>query len=152
MVSAKARTPTASYSAMAAGVARFSPNSEMSAPETKARSPAPVTMIARTVGSALNASMMRTTPCHIAIDTALCRAGWLKIIQPIAPSVIATIRSLPVSIPVSCLKSPDYRGTQSESSVEHRVASRSFQQHVTPDELVARKNDENRRDEQEESN
>src|SRR5690349_19444904 len=63
----------------------------MSAPETKARPPAPLTTMTRTASSRSKSSMMRVTPSHISSDTALCRAGLLKISRPIAPSFSAII-------------------------------------------------------------
>ena len=44
---------------------RLLSNSEMSAPETNARSPAPASTITRTVGSASKSAMIFGTACHI---------------------------------------------------------------------------------------
>ena len=56
----------------------------MSAPETKARPPAPLTTMTRIASSRSKSSMMRATASHISSETALCRAGLLKIRRPIA--------------------------------------------------------------------
>src|SRR3954468_24281139 len=87
-----------SYVSICAGVARFSSNSEMSAPETKARSPAPLTTTTLTVGSLAKESTIRPRALHMSRETALCRAGLLKTIQPTAPSFRAIMRSVPTSI------------------------------------------------------
>src|SRR5712691_934268 len=63
----------------------------MSAPETKALPPAPVTTMTRTPGSASKSSMICATACHISSETALWRAGLLKMMRPIAPSFSASI-------------------------------------------------------------
>ena len=72
-----ASAATRSYSARASTEVRFSPNSEMSAPETNALPPAPDTTTTRTSGSAWKASRMRGTACCMSIDRALRRAGLL---------------------------------------------------------------------------
>src|SRR6266446_4218985 len=63
----------------------------MSAPETKALPPAPLTTITRTASSSSKSSMIWVTACHISSDTALWRAGLLKIRRPIGPSFSAII-------------------------------------------------------------
>ena len=57
--------PAASYTLMASALSRFFSNSEMSAPETNAFSPAPASTITRTSGSASNAVMIFGTASHI---------------------------------------------------------------------------------------
>ena len=52
---------------------------EMSAPETKALSPAPFSTMTRTAGSRSKASRISGIACHMSSDTALRRAGLLKI-------------------------------------------------------------------------
>src|SRR5437899_6735053 len=63
----------------------------MSAPETKARPPAPLTTMTRTASSRSKSSMIRVTASHISSETALWRAGLLKIRRPIGPSFSAII-------------------------------------------------------------
>ena len=82
---------------MASSLSRLLSNSEMSAPDTNARSPAPASTITRTSGSASNAATIFGTAAHISSDTALCFSGWLKIIQPIPPSLRAIILVVPRS-------------------------------------------------------
>src|ERR1700704_555483 len=53
--------------------------------------------------------MISGTDFHISTDTALCRAGLLNCIQPIAPSFFAIIRSVLVFIGYSC---EDYRNAR----------------------------------------
>jgi hypothetical protein len=60
---------------MASALSRFCSNSEMSAPDTNALSPAPASTITRTSGSASKAAMIFGTASHIAYDTALCFSG-----------------------------------------------------------------------------
>ncbi len=76
---------------------RFSENSEMSAPDTNARSPAPWTTITCTSGSVVNASRMRGTAICMSYDIALSRAGLLYVIQPMPSATWASIFSVPVS-------------------------------------------------------
>src|SRR6266480_1131082 len=73
----------------------------MSAPDTNALPPAPESTTTRIASSRANASRMFGTACHMPTETALCRAGLLKVIQPTAPSLRAIIRSVPVSIAFS---------------------------------------------------
>ena len=47
-------------------------NSEMSAPETKALSPAPVTTTTRIAGSFSNSSRMTGIASHMSVEVALC--------------------------------------------------------------------------------
>ena len=58
------------------------------------RSPAPCSTITRTAGSLSNRSRMVGIASHISSDTALRRAGLLKVIQPIGPSMRASILSV----------------------------------------------------------
>src|SRR5262245_1964839 len=82
---------------MASSLSRRFSNSEMSAPDTNARSPAPASTMARTCGSASKAATIFGTAAHMSSDTALSFSGWLKIIQPIPPSVRAIILLVPSS-------------------------------------------------------
>ena len=59
----------------------------MSAPETKAFSPAPFSTITRIAGSASSRSSASGSARHMATESALCFAGLLKVIQPTAPAV-----------------------------------------------------------------
>src|SRR6476660_8517450 len=68
----------------------------MSAPDTNALPPAPVTTSTRTSSSLANSSRMRLPACHISSDTALCRAGLLKIMVPTRPSLRESILSVVV--------------------------------------------------------
>src|SRR5438874_7946698 len=70
----------------------------MSAPDTNALPPAPVTTSTRTSSSLANSSRMRLPACHISSDTALCRAGLLKIMVPTRPSLRESILSVVVVI------------------------------------------------------
>src|ERR1051326_6735298 len=63
----------------------------MSAPETNARPPAPVTTTTRTESSAANSSRIWPSPPHISTDTALCFEGWLKVTTPTASRLAASI-------------------------------------------------------------
>ena len=72
-----ASAATRSYSARASTEVRCSPNSEMSAPETNALPPAPVTTTTRTSSRAWNAPRMIGTARFMSIDMALRRAGLL---------------------------------------------------------------------------
>src|SRR3954466_11052708 len=74
----------------------------MSAPDMKARPPAPASTITRIASSREKSSMISGTASHISTDTALCRAGLLKIIQPTAPSLRAIMRSV---LTTSCIGS-----------------------------------------------
>src|SRR5690348_186726 len=80
--------------AAASAEARRSSKRLISAPEMKARSPAPFSTIARIAGSRSKASMIVGIAAHISADMALSLAGLLKIIQPIAPSASAIMRSV----------------------------------------------------------
>src|SRR6516165_2530733 len=79
----------------------------MSAPETKARPPAPLTTITRTASSRSKSSMIWVTACHMSSDTALWRAGLLKIRRPIGPSFSAIIL-LVMGWSSMALRAPDY--------------------------------------------
>src|SRR4051794_18307273 len=74
----------------------------MSAPDMKARPPAPASTITRVASSREKSSMISGTASHISTDTALCRAGLLKIIQPTAPFLRAIMRSV---LTTSCIGS-----------------------------------------------
>src|SRR5579875_495213 len=80
--------------AAASAEARFSANSEMSAPDTKALPPAPLTTMTRIASSRSKSSRMDWTASHISSETALRRAGLLKIRWPTAPSFLAIILSV----------------------------------------------------------
>src|SRR5205814_22431 len=71
--------------------------------------PAPESTATRIASSPANASRILGTACHMSTETALCRAGLLKVIQPIAPSLRAIMRWVPVSIVVSIKDSPASR-------------------------------------------
>ena len=72
---------------------RFS-NSEMSAPETNALSPAPAITTTRTSGSSRKSCRIVGIASCISMLSAFRRAGLLKIIQPAPPSLRATILSV----------------------------------------------------------
>src|SRR5262245_19954021 len=93
-----ARSAILLYSSTASREPRFSPNSEMSAPDTNALPPAPESTTTRTASSRPNASRILGTACHMSTETALWRAGLLNVIQPTAPSLRAIMRSVPVSM------------------------------------------------------
>ena len=80
-----------SYSTCASAFERFLANWLISAPETNALSPAPVSTTTRTASSAANASRISTSPCHISIDMALRFSGWLNVTSPTPPSLDASI-------------------------------------------------------------
>src|ERR1700680_3764248 len=63
----------------------------MSAPETNALPPAPVTTMTRTPSSFSKSSMICAAACHMSSETALWRAGLLKMMRPTAPSFSAII-------------------------------------------------------------
>src|SRR5216683_6532983 len=63
----------------------------MSAPETNALPPAPVTTMTRIASSFSKSSMICATACHMSSETALWRAGLLKMMRPTAPSFSASI-------------------------------------------------------------
>src|SRR5256885_1372248 len=71
----------------ASRVARSSSNFEMSAPETKAFPPAPVSTTTRTSSSAAKSVRMRAAASHMSSETALWRAGLSKITVPTRPSL-----------------------------------------------------------------
>ena len=83
---------------IASSLPRFSSNSEMSAPDTNALSPAPASTMTRTAGSASKSAMIFGIACHMSNDTALRFSGWLKIIQPMPPSLRAIILGVPMSM------------------------------------------------------
>jgi len=67
-------------------------------------------MITRTSGSSVNACRTSGIDCHISSETALCRAGLLKIIQPTGPSLRATSFSVSVgtvAAPTFMMWTPD---------------------------------------------
>src|SRR5262245_52516501 len=73
----------------------------MSAPETKAWSPAPVTTTTRTAGSFSNSSMMTGIASHMSDDVALRLAGLLKTRRPMGPSFSAIMFG--VGLIMACL-------------------------------------------------
>src|SRR5215510_14225225 len=85
---------------MASGVARSSPKREMSAPDTKALPPAPVTTTTRTSLSRANFSRMAVAASHMSSDTALRRSGLLKVSVPTPPSLCASTLSVSLIVPV----------------------------------------------------
>jgi len=89
-----AAAEAALYFSSAAAELRFSANSEISAPETKALSPAPIMTTTRMSSSAWKSFMAWPTASHMAMDTALRRAGLLKISQPTPSSLRAIILSV----------------------------------------------------------
>jgi hypothetical protein len=89
------------YSLTASGPVRFSLNCEISAPALKAFSPAPFSTITRTSGSAAQAWSASGSDCHISNEVALWRAGLLKMIHPIAPSLRAISFSVSVSMAIA---------------------------------------------------
>ena len=74
------------YSSSSDALRRRSLNWEMSAPATKAVSPAPRRITTRIAGSAERSRTYSGMRCHISWLTALRLCGWLKVIQPIGPS------------------------------------------------------------------
>jgi len=74
------------YSSSSAAFRRRSLNWEMSAPATKAASPAPRRITTRMAGSAARSATYSGMACHISWLTALRFSGWLKVIQPMGPS------------------------------------------------------------------
>ena len=95
-----AAAATASNSARASGLERLVSNSEMSAPETKALSPAPCMTTTRTSSSAWNRSTMSTMARFISIFMALRRSGLLKVIQPTPSVTVASMKGVSSSIVV----------------------------------------------------
>src|SRR5437867_2729674 len=95
--------PTSSYRATCSGVARVWSNSEMSAPATKALSPAPVTTTTRISGSASNASRIDGIAAHISKDAALRFSGLLKVSRPTAPCFAAIILGVGLRVMRSAL-------------------------------------------------
>src|SRR5215813_5869814 len=87
-----------SYEARAAAEVRRSANSEMSAPETKARSPAPVRTTTRTSASACSASSRPGSAARISLVRALRLPGLWKVTTATSP-VTSTSR---LSVPVPC--------------------------------------------------
>ena len=61
----------------------------MSAPETKALSPAPVTTTTRIAGSFSNSSRMTGIASHMSVEVALCFCGLLKTSRPTGPAFSA---------------------------------------------------------------
>src|SRR5690348_6516383 len=57
----------------------------MSAPETNALSPAPVTTTTRMAGSFSNSSRMTGIASHMSVEVALCFCGLLKTSRPTGP-------------------------------------------------------------------
>src|SRR3979411_1396711 len=79
----------------------------MSAPDTKALPPAPVITTTRTSSSLAKSPMIRIAACHMSNETALWRAGLLKIMYPVRPTLRDTILS------VSVITTLHYRGLPS---------------------------------------
>src|SRR5215213_3370045 len=80
----------------------------MSAPDTKALPPAPLTTTTRTLLSRAKPSRIFAAASHMSSDTALRRSGLLNIRWPTAPSWRATTLSVAVMtsiLRVSCLAS-----------------------------------------------
>src|SRR5512143_2577451 len=71
----------------------------MSAPDTKALPPAPVSTTTRTSGSSRNSVSARPNPSHISSDMALRLSGLLKVITPTPPA--EDLRILPSANDVS---------------------------------------------------
>src|SRR5215472_14784464 len=86
-----------SYCARASGDVRCSPNSEISAPDANALSPAPVTTSTRTSGSASRDASTPGSAARISLDSALRLAGLLKVTTAIAPATSTSSLSVPVS-------------------------------------------------------
>jgi hypothetical protein len=74
------------YSSSSAMLRRRSLNCEMSAPATKAWSPAPRRITTRMASSLVSSRTCSGICCHISWLTALRFSGWLNTIQPIGPS------------------------------------------------------------------
>ena len=68
-------------------------NSEMSAPETKASSPAPRITTTRTDASSSSSATAPGIACHISAEMALRRSAWSKTSQARAPS--RSMRTVP---------------------------------------------------------
>jgi hypothetical protein len=66
----------------------------MSAPDTKALSPAPVSTITRTALSFAKSSMTSAAACDISGETAFRRSGLLNVRVPTPPSLWDSILSL----------------------------------------------------------
>src|SRR6201990_467998 len=66
----------------------------MSAPDTKALPPAPVTTTTRMLLSVLKSSRKPSAASHISSETALWRSGLLKVREPILPSLRDSILSV----------------------------------------------------------
>src|SRR5215471_7887550 len=77
----------ASYFFCASMLARSLSNLEMSAPETKALPPAPLTTTTRIAGSSAYWLSSACTRSHMSRDTALCLLGLLKMTWPTGPSL-----------------------------------------------------------------
>src|ERR1700733_4888990 len=82
--------------------ARSLANFEMSAPDTNALPPAPVSTTTRTSLSAAKASSASLVACHISSDTALWRNGLLKVTRPTPASLRARILSVGDIVFISC--------------------------------------------------
>ncbi len=80
-----------SYSCCASALLRLLANWLMSAPDTKALSPAPVRTTTRTAGSSAQPSRIADSPSHISTDMALRFSGWLKVIRPTPSAAWASI-------------------------------------------------------------
>jgi hypothetical protein len=66
-------------------------NLKIAAPETDAWSPAPATTITRTAGFYAKRPRITGMAAHMSGDTARRRAGFAYVIQPVAPSIPASM-------------------------------------------------------------
>src|SRR6185437_16525213 len=90
---------------MPSSLERSLSNLEMSAPDTKALPPAPVTTTTRTALSAAKSARMPCAASHISSDTALCRSGLLNVIMPTPPSLRDSILSVcDISDSLNCFR------------------------------------------------
>jgi len=85
----------------------------MSAPDTKAWSPAPVTTTTRTAGSFSNSSMMSGIASHMSDEVALRLAGLLKMSLPTGPTFSAIMLGVGLIIRSSSCRTA---GLQARSS------------------------------------
>ncbi len=114
-----ASTWPASNAARASGVVRWEPNSLMSAPETNALSPAPVSTTTRTSSSACNARNTVGSAARIGADSALCLAGLLNVTRAMPSSTSQRSCSVPVSV------TPTLRCTSSTVTAHSPAAVRT---------------------------
>ena len=93
-----------SYSRRASSLPRCCSNWLISAPETNALCPAPVSTTTRTASPSAQASSTSRSPSHISTDMALRFSGWLKVMRPTPSSTSAS--SFP---PARCIRSRPLR-------------------------------------------